>query len=404
MKRLPIPAPPSFHAKLTTVGITGTNGKTSTNAMLAAILTKVASPIPRTTTLGSFLDNERLDLPANYQGFIETMKRGFDRGALYAVIELTSEALARGFAQAWPCSYGVFTNLTHDHLDAHHNFEHYLASKAQLFMHLPSSGAAILNGCDASCELLKEIVPASTTTVFYGSETRGPAIHDLHARARRVSLSWDGTTIDVDLRGIGTSPTLSFRVPLIGHVYAENAIAALAAALVMGVPENLIVDALASMPAPSGRFEVVSTVPYVIVDYAHTPDALTRTLAAARELCTGKLTAVFGAGGHRDKAKRPAMGASSTLADRIILTSDNPRDEDPAAIAAHIREGIPSSSHVEVELDRFKAIRKAMLESSPDDVVVVAGKGHESEQIIGAERRHFSDQDVIRSVATHDQV
>jgi UDP-N-acetylmuramoyl-L-alanyl-D-glutamate--2,6-diaminopimelate ligase len=151
------------------------------------------------------------------------------------------------------------------------------------------------------------------------------------------------------------------------------------------------------VPTVTGRFERVAEAPAVVVDYAHTPDALARTLGTARALCPGRLVLVFGAGGGRDRDKRPQMGAASALADRVVLTSDNPRDEDPAAIAAAVRAGIPGGVDVTRELDRARAIRLAVAEASEDDLVLVTGKGHETEQLARGERRHFSDSEAARA-------
>ena len=154
-----VPAPPEWSGELTTVGVTGTNGKTSTTFYAAAALASLCSPVAQTTTLGSFLDREPFETSFDMKGFLATMRAGLNRGGRYAAIELTSEALGLGFAKAWPCQVGVFTNLTRDHVDAHGSAEHYLASKAQLFLHLPADGTAVLNGCDPASALLSEVIP-----------------------------------------------------------------------------------------------------------------------------------------------------------------------------------------------------------------------------------------------------
>ena len=274
-------------------------------------------------------------------------------------------------------------------LDSHKSAEHYLASKAQLFVHLPEGGAAVLNGCDPASALLEEIVPAGVRILRYGVTTRGSAIAPLDFGAREVALSWSGTRVVLD-EGRAELPVLHVRA--IGDVFAENALAAFTAARALGIPPEHAAAAIAAAPVPSGRFEVVAEAPHVVVDYAHTPDALTRTLRAARSLCRGKLSVVFGAGGQRDRGKRPLMGEASSSADRIVLTSDNPRNEDPALICAEIQSGIRGAPLVDVELDREEAIRAAVIDASANDVVVIAGKGHEMEQMIGSTRRRFSDQ------------
>jgi UDP-N-acetylmuramoyl-L-alanyl-D-glutamate--2,6-diaminopimelate ligase len=182
------------------VGITGTNGKTSTTRFVAAALGSIARPVASVTTVGSFLDEERIDAPGDYRGMLQTVRLGLERGGRYAALESTSEALALGFARRWPFRAGVFTNLSHDHLDAHGSPEHYFASKAQLFHALPPErGVAVLNGCDEASELLLEVIPAGVTKHAYGVPSRGEAHIPHTARATRVSLDWAGTALDVEL-------------------------------------------------------------------------------------------------------------------------------------------------------------------------------------------------------------
>ena len=382
------PAPPDWSRQLFTVGVTGTNGKTSTTRWAAACLGRVARPVAQTTTLGSYLDDAPLETSRDLAGFLATMRAGLERGGRFAAIELTSEALARGFARAWPCRVGVFTNLTHDHLDAHGSPEHYLASKAQLFVSLPPGGAAVLNAADEASELLASVVPQGVRIVRFAVPSRGAARGAVDLRATAVDVSWSGTRIGLEASdSLGELPR-ELLVNGIGDVYAENALAAMAAALVSGVSARDAAAALREAPAPPGRFEPLAHeegrgCPRVVVDYAHTPDALERTLATARRLCGGALVVVFGAGGDRDRDKRGPMGAAASAADRVVLTSDNPRGEDPGAIAAAIADGVRARDRVVLELDRRAAIRTAILDASEGDLVVVAGRGHEKEQRIG---------------------
>jgi UDP-N-acetylmuramoyl-L-alanyl-D-glutamate--2,6-diaminopimelate ligase len=376
------------------VGVTGTNGKTSTTRWTAACLARLARPVAQTTTLGSFLDDAPLETTRDYGGFLATMRTGLDAGGRFAAIEVTSEALARGFARAWPCHVGVFTNLTHDHLDAHGSPEHYLASKAQLFVGLPAGGCAVLNAADPASELLAEVIPEGVRVVRYAVPSRGEVTGEPELRAVEVEATWDGTRVVIDGRGDLAAAPRELRIRAIGDVYAENALGALAAAMMAGVPADEAAAALASAPVPSGRFECVSTEgegPRVVVDYAHTPDALERTVAIARKLCCGSLVVVFGAGGDRDRDKRTPMGVAVAAADGVVLTSDNPRSEDPASIAAQIREGIEARVAVSVELDRRAAIRAAILGAAENDVVLIAGKGHETDQTAAGRTLPFDD-------------
>jgi UDP-N-acetylmuramoyl-L-alanyl-D-glutamate--2,6-diaminopimelate ligase len=379
--------------RLTTVGVTGTNGKTSTTRYAASCLARVARPVAQTTTLGSFLDDTPFETTRDFDGFLATMRAALDRGGRFAAIELTSEALARGFARAWPCDVGVFTNLTYDHLDAHGSPEHYLASKAQLFVGLPAGGAAVLNASDPASELIAAVIPPGVRVVWYAALSRGEPKRVPELRATAVEASWDGTRITIDPSGELAHAPRKLTIRGIGDMYAENALAALGAALISGVPPEDAARALAGAELPPGRFQVLAHdgCPRVVVDYAHTPDALARTLAVARTLCGGDLWVVFGAGGGRDKGKRAPMGAAASCADHVVLTTDNPRDERAADIADQIRDGIVTGVDVRVRLDRRVAILSSVLDARERDVVVIAGKGHEVVQIVGDRALPFDD-------------
>jgi UDP-N-acetylmuramoyl-L-alanyl-D-glutamate--2,6-diaminopimelate ligase len=374
-----LPAPPKWHAELTTVGVTGTNGKTTTTRLVGAALGAIVRPVAQVTTVGSFLDEEPFEASFDYGGFVATMEAARARGGRMAAIELTSEALALGFAKAWPCRIGVFTNLTRDHLDSHGSAEHYLASKAQLFMQLPEDGVAVLNGADEATALLMEVVPAHARVIRYAVPSRGP-VDDADLVATDVRLDWSGTT--VACRGLSAPPELRLRA--IGDVFAENALAAFAAAVAAGADAEKAAAAIEAATPPPGRFEVVRREPNVVVDYAHTPDALRRTLLAARKLTRGKgrLVVVFGAGGERDQPKRPMMGEAAMEADAIVITNDNPRGEDPAQIAEQIRAGIAANHDVDVLLDRPSAIRRTVENAAASDTIVLAGRGHEHTEVL----------------------
>lgn len=392
-----VPAPPPWASKLFTVGVTGTNGKTTTTAWIAAALRTLSKPVLRATTVGFFLDDEELEAANTFDGFMRGMRACVDAGGTHAAIELTSEALARGFARAWPCRVGVFTNLTHDHLDAHGSPEHYLASKAQLFLSLGAGAHAVLNASDPNYELLREIVPDGVSVSTYSVPARGAPQGEPDLVASSVEVSWDGTRVRCEVRDRASGLPSELSVRAIGSVYAENALAALLGAVAAGVDPEAAARAIAQAPPPPGRFELLHRRPYVVVDYAHSPDALARTVEIARALAgKSRLFTVFGAGGKRDRNKRKPMGEAARPADVVLLTTDNPRDEDPADIARAIALGLEGHPGVRTELDRRTAIRSAILEASEDDVVLVAGKGHETEQTIGTEVRHFSDVEVVR--------
>ncbi len=384
------PAIPECHAQLRTVGVTGTNGKTSTTWWLAHALAQVHAPVPTTTTVGAFLlPGGEVPIEANWHGFVGLMQRAAQEGAKYAAIEMTSEALSRGFAKSWPAEVAVFTNLSHDHLDSHGSAEHYLASKAQLFVHLKEGGTAVLNGCDETSLLLRDIVPRGVTITTFGDDTRGHVVMPLTIRISSCALSWDGMILDLQAPTLGRD-RLQLRTPAMGRVFGENLVAALLGLVGLGVKIDDAAVLVDSLPGPPGRFEVIAQKPYVVIDYAHTPDALKRTVAAARSLPHKKLHLVFGAGGDRDKAKRAPMGEAAQRADTVWLTSDNPRHESPEAIAHAIAKGLGTTPR-HIELDRRAAITAAIEEAAPDDIVLIAGRGHERTQTIGDARIPFCD-------------
>jgi len=394
----PPPAAPPWANELFSVGVTGTNGKTSTTAMIAALLGELARPVARVTTVGAFLDEERQEVPAHYAGFLETLRRCLDRGGRYAALEFTSEALAMGFAKAWPCQVAAFTNLSLDHSDAHGSPEHYLASKAQLFMALAPGGTAVLNGRDSAAQLLSEVIPPGVEVVTYGLPSRGEAWTTLDLAAHSASVRFEGTRFELEPCARFPDLPRGLQIRAIGEIFVENALAALAAALASGVPAGAAVSALARVAPPLGRFQIVRERPYVVVDYAHTPDALARTLATARSLCAGQVSVVFGAGGQRDTSKRPRLGEAARLVDRVVLTSDNPRNEDPLAIIAQIAEGLDNHPQVLREVDRARAIELAIRAATAEDVIVIAGKGHERAQETAGVQVAFSDEAIVQSV------
>ncbi len=384
-----------------TIGTTGTNGKTSTTLLAAYALRAGGRSVLAETTLGYRFDDEELDVPRTAEGFYAALEGAAKRGARHAAIEVTSEALARGFAKRWRFDIGVFTNLTRDHLDAHGSWEHYLASKAQLFAHLPPGGAAVLNGCDEAAPLLDRVTPDGVRRIYYGSGSRGKPLVSLDLAAQKVLLSAEGTTVDLEPSVMAEQLGSRLQIQLIGEVFAENALAAACAAMHAGVAGADVARGLAACPVVAGRFEVLHRHPIVAVDFAHTPDALARACESARALARGaRVLVVFGAGGERDKGKRELMGAAvASRADEAIVTTDNPRREDPREIARAIAKGAKGGrASVRRVPDRRAAIEWALARAKPDDVVLIAGKGHERGQIIGTEVLPFSDVDLVREL------
>ena len=375
------------HARLRTVGVTGTNGKTTTTSMIA----EIAAPAARVTTLGAWVADERIVGENLAHEFLLAVERAALRGVSAIAVEMTSKALAAGIARTWRPEIGVFTNLTRDHLDMHGSPEAYLAAKAQIVIALPPGGTAVLNGDDPASALLAELVPPEVRVLRFSLSDR-----TCDLVAEHVAVSPAGTRIRLAPNALGLGE-LALRV--VGGVHAQNALAAALAAHALGHAGTAIADGLARFAGVPGRFEVVAHRPLTVVDYAHTPDGLTGTLATARTLVPrGRIVCVFGCGGNRDRGKRPEMGAiADAAADLVVLTSDNPRREDPRAIADEIRAGAAPRARWIVELDRARAIERAIAEAGADDIVVIAGKGHEQVQEVGGALLPFSDADVARA-------
>ncbi|MFO7566083.1 MAG: Mur ligase family protein [Enhygromyxa sp.] len=397
----PYPPPPAWADEIATIAVTGTDGKTSTTRFCAAGLAAAGlGPVARMTTVDAGIDDELGPPPDDHAGFLAMMRSLHQRGGRRAAIEATSATLALGFARAWPFQVGVFTNLGHDHMRTHGTPEHYLASKAQLFVSLPAGGAAVLNAADPSAALIAEVLPAGVRALWFSGPGAAPD-RELDLRVRTITPGWDGLALELEAgRELGPVPErLSLRTP--APFQANNAAAALLACLALGVGGLEAATGIEACPPPPGRFEPVVvagiTGPRVIVDYAHTPEALRAALASARELCVGRVLLVIGAGGEGDRGKRPALGAAANAADEVWLTSDNPRHEDPATITAELAEGLAPERPRVVELDRDRAIAHAIASASVDDLVLIAGKGHERIQEIAGRRRPFSDRDSARA-------
>lgn len=389
------------------VRVTGTNGKTTTATMIDAIAAQAGEASGRVTTLGAWVQGERVAEGAGLEAMRRTFTAAEAAGVGTMVLETTSYALDHGAAQEMPADLGVFTNLSHDHLDYHGTAERYLAAKAQLFMTLRPGGTAVLNAADPASALLAEVLPPGVRAVAYAGRPVDPACRHLALAlaAAVVTVGRDGTRIQLHPSPLADRLGGALQLPVLGAVHAENALAAAVAAEVLGHPAAATREALAAFAGVPGRFQVVDrggAGPLTVVDYAHTPDALERTLALARALVApskGRVILVFGCGGDRDQAKRPVMGRVATdAADVVILTTDNPRGELPAAITAQILSGVEGRSAPLFRIpDRGRAIRKAMAIAQDPDIVVIAGKGHEKTQVFRDRIVPFDDVEVARS-------
>ncbi len=364
---------PSRH--LTVVGVTGTNGKTTTCAFLQGALQETGW---LTATVGTLTQQRTTPEAPELHGLLAEWR---DSGGHAVAMEVSSHALAQHRVDAVQFAAGVFTNLTPEHLDYHRTMDDYFEAKAQLFA--PERlGLAIVNRADAWGQRLLDRLSRTNVPV----ETFAPEdATDLELSPRDSRFTWNGQRITI---GIG------------GQFNVNNALAAAVCARALGVAPAAIATGLASVPGVRGRFEVVDVGQSftVLVDYAHTPDGVTQALRGAREFTTGRLLVVFGAGGDRDHDKRPLMGAAAAeLADLAVVTSDNPRSEDPDAIIEAVVSGAVDRSRLIVEPDRAKAISHALANAGPGDVVLIAGKGHEPGQEIGGRILPFDDVDTARA-------
>jgi UDP-N-acetylmuramoyl-L-alanyl-D-glutamate--2,6-diaminopimelate ligase len=353
------------------VGITGTNGKTTVAHLIAAI----ASAAGRSCGVIGTLTGARTTPEApELQAQLAEMR---DAGRDLVAMEVSSHALDLHRVDGTRFRVAVFTNLSQDHLDHHRTMEAYFAAKARLFT--PEfCDLAVLNLDTPHGRLLADTV--AVPVVGYSLDD----VEGLVLTADGSRFSWHGTELDV-------------RLP--GRFNVSNALAAATAAEVLGLPGEAIVAGLGAAVVVDGRFERVDQgQPFLAaVDYAHTPDGLRQLLTAARELTAGRVIVVFGAGGDRDHGKRPQMGeAAGELADVVVLTTDNPRGEDPAAIISAVQHGIEHPNDLRIEPDRAAAIALAVTEARPGDVVLVAGKGHETTQVVGDTVTAFDDRLVLR--------
>ena len=378
--------------KLNTVGITGTNGKTTISFMLREIF-KAAGHRPGLLGTVRYEIGERI-LPATRTTpeapDIQSMFSLMDRSGCDSVImEVSSHALNQRRVEGILFDVGVFTNLTQDHLDYHGTLEEYFKVKSRLFSQV--SRFSVINVDTPWGERLMVESPTASECISYGFEN-GAAVHgskaetSINGSRMLVESPWGNTEIELQL---------------IGRFNLSNALAAFAAAASIGIPVETIRTALASMKCVPGRLELVdgSKRKRVFVDYAHTDDALHNVLSALREITGGRLVVVFGCGGNRDQGKRRLMGeVASRIADYSIITNDNPRKEIPEKIAADIAAGFDSERKYEVILDRRTAIERGVELIGKNDVLLVAGKGHETVQEIGGAIFPFDDRETIREV------
>jgi UDP-N-acetylmuramoyl-L-alanyl-D-glutamate--2,6-diaminopimelate ligase len=378
--------------KMSLIAITGTNGKTTTSYIIESILRAAGRRVGVIGTISHRYNG--YTMPARnttpgateIQRLLSRMSRG---GTDSVVMEVSSHALDQKRVDGVEFDAAILTNVTHDHLDYHGTMDHYKAAKASLFTRCLRGGAkgakyAILNLDDP--HVFDFVAGEPVETAYYSLFPRG----DAHLVDCREDLS--GLTLNVSVRG----RSLVVQSPLIGRINVPNLLAASLFGVLAGLPLSAIEKGCAAMTGVPGRLERVGGEPgpAVFVDYAHTPDALKKVTDILNRLKKGRLIVVFGCGGDRDRAKRPIMGRiASEAADFTVVTADNPRTEDPKAIIGDIVAGLTGVSY-RIEPDRREAIFQAVTMAGPDDLVLIAGKGHEDYQIVGSDTLHFSDREV----------
>lgn len=396
-------------AAIKLIGITGTNGKTSVSNFIASALTQAGhQPVGIIGTLGAGVWSASLEGLApvfnTTPGQLELLGRLADfqaAGARYVVLEVSSHAMDQGRLNGIPVHVAVFTNLSRDHLDYHGDMDRYFDAKARLFERDELEAVIVNYDSPRALELLERVQanPASNPECWaYGLGDPDWVVDDCQlVQARQVAATGHG----LDMQLATPLGDVSASVALAGLFNASNLMAAVSVLLALGMPLDAVREAMGQMQAPPGRMQAIDVLgaPRVVVDYAHTPDALDQALRALRDHLSGeaRLICVFGCGGDRDAGKRPLMGqVAERLADLVILTDDNPRSESPETIIAGILSGVADRDAVLVEHDRAKAIANAIRLGHRQDWVLIAGKGHETWQEIAGEKIPFSDVDVAR--------
>ena len=378
---------------LTMVGVTGTNGKTTTVGLLRHLLDEPGAEAASIGTLGVLRGSRGEVVPGGggltTPGVVElqrVLRQLRDAGVQRVAMEVSSHSLDQGRVEGVQFQAAVFTNVTRDHLDYHLTMEAYVAAKARLVDYVAEDGTLVLNADDRIWD----------------------ALAPRHRRVRfSLTAAADVTATDVRWTSRGSEWTLAagadratVTLPLLGAFNVANALGAAAAAWALGHSVGRVAERLCTAPQVPGRLERLLDEPAVLRDYAHTPDALDRALDAVRPFVRGKLIVVFGCGGDRDRGKRPQMGTiAESRADYAILTSDNPRTEDPERILDDIEQGMQARNHERIE-DRRSAIARALAMASAEDMILLAGKGHETYQIRGTTAHPFDEQVIVRELAT----
>lgn len=365
------------------VAVTGTNGKTTTSYMVASIFNEAQKSCGTVGTNGiNFCGMSEIKTAPTtpcITELYEILEKLYKNGAKWAAAELSSHALEQGRAEGLPIEAGIFTNLTHDHLDYHKTMENYFKAKRKLF---EISRIRVINADD---DYGKRLLEEFDDAVSYG-------INGGKIRAYDIRMTNGGTSFDLAIE----ASRYKVHMKLCGLFNVYNALGAAGAAYALGISPGQIVSGLERTENVAGRMERISVGKTdVVIDYAHTPDGLENALKAVKGFCKGRVIAVFGCGGDRDRKKRPEMARLATsIADFTVITSDNPRCERPSAIISDIINGVVSDRYIVIE-DRKKAIEAALMMADEGDVILLAGKGQERYQIIGKEKLHFDEREIV---------
>lgn len=389
-------------SRLKIAGVTGTNGKTTTTWMLRSILNTAGRRCGLLGTIeycdGNKSEPAQLTTP-DPRSIFRWFRRMVENGCRHAAIELSSHALHQDRVAGTPLAAAVVTNVTQDHFDYHNNFDAYLAAKSKIFDYVVPDGIVAANLDDPGSARLARLASAGGHQLVTFS-----AVSQADLRAEIIGEDTTGSHFRLVTARPDSRNAIEITIPLPGRHNILNALGAAAAALHMGASLNDVRTGLEQLHHVPGRLEPIDCgQPFpVFVDYAHTDDALHRVIESVKSLTTGRVLCVFGAGGDRDRAKRPLLGKAASRADFAIVTSDNPRSEEPLGIIEEIAAGFPPGfTCFHIEPDRHRAIEFALSEARPGDCVLIAGKGHESKQIIGAESRPFDDRLIARSILEH---
>lgn len=382
--------------RMSLIGVTGTNGKTTTTHLIEKILTDATIKTGLIGTMYMKIGDHTIETNNTTPESVslqQTFSEMENSGVQTAIMEVSSHALHLGRVRGCDFNIAVFTNLSQDHLDYHETMEAYRNAKGLLFAQLGNSYInkkqkfAVLNNDDPASKEYEKMTAAQIIT--YGIE------HESDVRATNINITAQGTSFEVNALG----EHARVKLKMIGKFSVYNALAAISACLVEGISLSSIIQSLEAVEGVSGRFEAVDEgQPFtVIVDYAHTPDSLENVLNTVQEFAKGEVLVVVGCGGDRDKTKRPIMAEiASRLGDQVFLTSDNPRSEDPLQIIKEMEVGLTNQSENMSIVDRKQAIETAIRKAKVEDVIIIAGKGHETYQIVGSESNFFDDRIVAR--------